>query len=261
MTQTQSDKADKFVALHQRPGVFVMPNPWDAGSAKALAGLGFEALATSSGAAAGVLGRNDGEITREESLAGASQIVAATDLPVSADLENGFGDAPESVAETIRMAAAVGLVGASIEDYSGKATDHIYDIETATRRLAAAVQAARTLPFQFTLTARAENYLHGHTDLQNTIARLQAYSAAGADVLFAPGLPDLAAVRAVCAAVDKPVNFMVAIKGRSFSVAELKAAGVKRISLASSLYRAAIRRMLAAATEVKEHGTFEYLNL
>jgi 2-methylisocitrate lyase-like PEP mutase family enzyme len=260
MTASQSDKATRFRALHQRPGAFVIPNPWDAGSARILAGLGFEALATSSGASAGILGRRDGKVTREEALAHAAAIVAATDLPVSADLEKGFGDAPAAAAETIRLAAGVGLVGGSIEDATGDRDKPLYDIAHATERVAAAVQAARALPFPFTLTARAENFLRGNPSLDDTIKRLQAFEKAGADVLFAPGLPDLAAVRAVCAAVSKPVNFMVGIKGKSFTVAELAAAGVRRISLATSLYRAAMTGLLDAAREVKDKGTFGYLD-
>jgi len=260
MTASQSDKAARFRALHQAPGVFVIPNPWDAGSARILAGLGFEALATSSGAAAGVLGRRDGNVTREEALAHARAIVAAIDLPVSADLEKGFGDAPEAAAETIRHAAAVGLVGGSIEDATGDKNRPLYDIGHAIERVAAAAQAARALAFPFTLTARAENFLRGKPDLDDTIARLLAFEKAGADVLFAPGLPDLAAVRAVCAAVSRPVNFMVGIRGKSFTVAELATAGVKRISLATSLYRAAMSGLLDAAREVKEKGTFGYLD-
>ena len=260
MTVTQSDKAVRFKALHQGPGVFVMPNPWDAGSARVLAGLGFQALATSSGASANVLGRRDGKVTREEALALARAIVAATDLPVSADLEKGFGDAPATVAETIRLAAEVGLVGGSIEDATGDKTKPLYDIGHATERVAAAAQAARALPFSFTLTARAENFLRGNPDLEDTIKRLQAFERAGADVLFAPGLPDLASVRAVCAAVSKPVNFMVGIRGKSFSVAEIEAAGVRRISLATSLYHAAMNSLLEAAREVKDKGTFGYLD-
>jgi 2-methylisocitrate lyase-like PEP mutase family enzyme len=207
-----------------------------------------------------VLGRRDGRVRREEALAHARGIVEATELPVSADLEKGFGDAPEAAAETIRLAAGVGLVGGSIEDATGDKDTPLYDIGHATERVAAAVEAARALPFPFTLTARAENFLRGNPDLDDTIRRLRAFERAGADVLFAPGLPDLAAVRAVCAAVSRPFNFMVGIKGKSFTVAELTAAGVKRISLASSLYRAAMTGLLDAAREVKERGTFGYLD-
>jgi 2-methylisocitrate lyase-like PEP mutase family enzyme len=260
MTTSQNDKATRFRALHQGPGAFVIPNPWDAGSARILAGLGFQALATSSGASAGVLGKRDGKVTREEAMAHARAIVAATELPVSADLEKGFGDAPEAAAETIRLAAQAGLVGGSIEDATGAQEKPLYDIAHATERVAAAVQAARALPFPFTVTARAENFLRGNPNLDDTIKRLQAFERAGADVLFAPGLPDLAAVRAVCAAVSKPFNFMVGIKGKSFTVAELAAAGVKRISLATSLYRAAMSGLLDAAREVKDKGTFGYLD-
>jgi 2-methylisocitrate lyase-like PEP mutase family enzyme len=259
MTTSQSDRATRFRALHQARGAFVIPNPWDAGSARILAGLGFQALATSSGACAGVLGRRDGTVTRDEALAHARAIVEATDLPVSADLEKGFGDAPAVTAETIRLAAAVGLVGASIEDATGDRGKPLYDIELATERVGAAAAAARALPFPFTLTARAENFLRGNPNLDDTIRRLQAFEKAGADVLFAPGLPDLDAVRAVCAAVSRPVNFMVGIKGKSFTVAELEAAGVRRISLATSLYRAAMTGLLDAAREVKDKGTFGYL--
>jgi 2-methylisocitrate lyase-like PEP mutase family enzyme len=260
MTVSQGDKAARFRALHQGPGAFVIPNPWDAGSARILAGLGFAALATSSGAFAGTLGRRDGQVTRAEALAHARAIVEATDLPVSADLEKGFGDAPGTAAETIRLAAEVGLVGGSIEDATGDPARPVFDIGQATARVAAAVQAARALPFPFTLTARAENFLRGNPSLDDTIARLQAFERAGADVLFAPGLPDLAAVRAVCAAVSKPVNFMVGIRGKSFTVAELEAAGVRRISLATSLYRMAMTSLLTAAREVKDRGTFGYLD-
>jgi 2-methylisocitrate lyase-like PEP mutase family enzyme len=260
MTATQIEKAERFKALHQGPGVFVIANPWDAGSARLLAGLGFPALATSSGASAGTLGRRDGQVTRDEALAQARVIATATDLPVSADLEKGFGDAPDAVAETIRQAAAAGLVGGSIEDATGEIDKPLYDLGHAAERVAAAAQAARALPFAFTLTARAENFLRGRSDLEDTIRRLQAFERAGADVLFAPGLPDLAAVRAVCAAVSKPVNFMAGIRGKSFTVAELEAAGVRRISLASSLYRAAMSGLLEAAREAKEQGTFNYLD-
>ena len=260
MTVSQSDKATRFRALHQGAEAFVIPNPWDAGSARILAGLGFQALATSSGASAGILGRRDGKVTREEALAQARGIVEATDLPVSADLEKGFGDAPAEAAETIRLAAGVGLVGGSIEDASGDKAKPLYDMGHAVERVAAAVEAARKLSFPFTLTARTENFLRGNPNLDDTIKRLQAFEKAGADVLFAPGLPDLAAVRAVCAAVSKPVNFMAGIKGKSFTVAELVAAGVKRISLATSLYRAAMSGLVDAAREVKDKGTFVYVD-
>jgi 2-methylisocitrate lyase-like PEP mutase family enzyme len=260
MTALQSDKAARFQALHRGPGAFVIPNPWDAGSARILAALGFQALATSSGAAAGVLGRRDGMVTREEAMAHARAIVVGTDLPVSADLEKGFGDAAAVVAETVRLAAGVGLVGCSIEDATGDKDKPLYDIAHATERVAAAVQAARALPFPFTLTARAENFLRGNPNLDDTIKRLQAFEKAGADVLMSPGLPDLAAVRTVCAALSKPFNFMVGIRGKSFTVAELEAAGVRRISLATSLYRAAMSGLLGAAREVKDKGTFGYID-
>ena len=259
MNPTQQDKALRFRALHAGPGAFVFPNPWDAGSARLLAGLGFEALATSSAASANTLGRRDGRVTRDEALAMARAIVLAVDLPVAADLENGFGDDPAVAAETVRLAAGVGLAGGSIEDAPGDKDQPVYAFDHAVARVAAAARAARALPFPFTLTARAENFIRNHADLGDTIKRLQAYEQAGADVLFAPGLPDLAAVRAVCAAVTKPVNFMVGIKGKSFSVAELAAAGVRRICLSTSLYRAAVTGFLAAAREVREQGTFGYL--
>ncbi|MGH7316111.1 MAG: isocitrate lyase/PEP mutase family protein [Candidatus Rokuibacteriota bacterium] len=260
MTVSQHDKAVRFRALHEAPGSFVIPNPWDAGSARILAALGFPALATSSGASAGTLGRRDGKVTREEALAHSRAIVDATDLPVAADLEKGFGDAPAAAAETIRLAASAGLVGGSIEDATGDKHKPLFDIGAATERVAAAVAAARAQSFPFMLTARTENFLRGNPDLADTIKRLQAFEQAGADVLMAPGLPDLAAVRAVCAAVKKPVNFMVGIKGRSFTVAELTAAGVKRISLATSLYRSAMSGLIDAAREVKDAGTFGYVD-
>ena len=261
MAATQTEKATRFRTLHEEgAGAFVIPNPWDPGSARVLAGLGFQALATSSGASAGILGRRDGQVPREEALAQARAIVLATDLPVSADLEKGFGDAPEAAAETIRLAAVVGLVGGSIEDATGHKDHPLYDIGHATERVAAAAEAARALPFPFLLTARAENFLRGHPDLDDTIKRLQAFERAGADVLFAPGLPDLAAVRTVCRALTKPFNFMVGIRGKSFTLAELEGAGVRRISLATSLYRAAMSGLVDAAREVKERGTFGYLD-
>jgi 2-methylisocitrate lyase-like PEP mutase family enzyme len=260
MNVTQSERANRFTGLHEATTAFVVANAWDAGSARILAGLGFQALATSSGASAGTLGRRDGAVSRDEALAQARAIAMATDLPVSADLEKGFGDTPADVAETIRLAADAGLVGGSIEDATGDTDNPLFDIDYATERVAAAAEAARALPFVFTLTARAENFIRGKPDLNDTIRRLQAFERAGADVLFAPGLPDLPAVRAVCAAVSKPVNFMAGIRGKSFTVAELEAAGVKRISLATSLYRAAMTGLLQAAREVKEHGTFDYLD-
>jgi 2-methylisocitrate lyase-like PEP mutase family enzyme len=260
MSATQKDRAARFRTLHDGPGAFVIPNPWDAGSARVLAGLGFQALATSSAASACSMGRKDGQLTRDEALAHARTIVEATDLPVSADLENGFGDAPEVVAETIRLAADAGLVGCTIEDSTSNPEKPLYDFELSVERIAAAAQAARGLPFSFMLTARAHNLLFADPSLDETIRRLQAYEKAGADVLFAPGLPDLAAVKAVCDAVSKPVNFMVGIKGKSFSVSELEAAGVRRISLATSLYRAAMNGFLEAVYEVKNEGRFGFVD-
>ena len=219
-----------------------------------------KALATSSGACAATLGRVDGKITRDEALTHARNIVAATESPVSADLEKGFGDSPRAVAETVKLAADVGLVGCSIEDATGSPDRPLYDMSLAVERIAAAVEAARGLPFPFTLTARSENYLRGNPDLDDTVRRLQAFEKAGADVLFAPALPDLAAVRTVCESLTKPLNFMVGIKGKSFTVAELAAEGVRRISLATSLYRFAMSGLVAAGREVKDAGTFGYLD-
>jgi 2-methylisocitrate lyase-like PEP mutase family enzyme len=256
---TQADKGLKFQELHRRAGAFLIPNPWDAGSARILTGLGFEALATSSAAAAAVFGRRDGKITRDDALANARAIVAATELPVSGDLENGFGSDVETVAETIRLAGVAGLVGCSIEDWS-RDSQSIYDISFAAERIAAAAEAAKSLPFKFTLMARAENFVRGKADLDDTIKRLVAYEKAGADAVAAPALPNLAAVRAVCCAVSRPVNFMVGVPGRSFSVAELVEAGVKRISFAASFYRAAATGLIKVASDVKQQGTFGYLD-
>lgn len=251
----QKRRADTFAELHDGP-TFVVANPWDAGSARILAGLGFPALATTSGGLAITLGRPDGAnlVTRDEALANVSAIAAATDLPVSADLENGFGADPATAADTIRLAAEAGAVGGSIEDATGHPDAPIHDLGLAVERVAAAVEAARALPFRFTLTARAENYLYGRPDLDDTIRRLQSYEAAGADVLYAPGLPDAATIRTVCAAVTRPVNALPA----GLSVAELSALGVRRISVGSGLARAALTGFLTAATEITTSGTFTF---
>jgi len=260
MSITQAEKANRFKALHEAPGTFVIPNPWDVGSARILAGLGFEALATSSAAAANVVGRKDHALTRAEALSHGKAIVEATDVPVSADLGNGFGDPPEVVAETVRLAAEAGLVGCTIEDASGNPSQPLYDFELAVERIAAGAEAARALSFPFMLTARAHNFLFSEPSLEETTRRLQAFEKAGADVLFAPGLPDLDSVRVVCSSISKPFNFMAGIKGKSFSVAELAAAGVKRVSLATSLYRAAMTGFLDAVQEIKTTGTFNFLD-
>lgn len=257
---TPLDKALAFRALHQRPGAFVIPNPWDAGSARLLGTLGFEALATTSAGFAFSIGRRDSEggLSRAETLANARAIVEATDLPVSADLENGFGHAPEDCAETIRAASAIGLAGGSIEDASGDDARPIYDFAQAVERVAAAVEAARSLPVPFVLTARAENFLHGRPDLDDTIRRLQAFEEAGAEVLYAPGLTSLEQIRALCASVSRPVNVVMGLVGGTFSVPQLADAGVKRISLGSSLARAALGALMRAAGEIKEKGTFSF---
>jgi 2-methylisocitrate lyase-like PEP mutase family enzyme len=254
---SQKEKAQRFRALHERPGAFVIPNVWDGGSAALMQALGFEALATSSAACAATLGKLDGEVTRDEALTHAALIVSVGACPVVADLENGFGHAPETVADTIRFAAAAGLAGGSIEDASGDPAAPIYEFAHAVDRVTAAAEEARR--HHFVLTARAENFLHDRPDLDDTVRRLQAFERAGAQVLFAPGLPDLAAVRTVCRALKKPFNFMVGIRGKSFAVSDLAAAGVKRISLSTSLYRAAMTGLLAAAREIRELGTFGYL--
>ncbi len=247
------DKAQRFRQLHE--SCFVIGNAWDAGSARILAGLGYQALATSSGAHAGTLGRRDGMVTRDEALAHAKAIVEATELPVSADFERCFADEPTAAAETIRLAAGVGLAGCSIEDAT---KDKVYDFTLAVQRVAAAAKIARS--HDVVLTARTENFLRGKPDLEDTIKRLQAYEKAGADVLMAPGLPDLESVRKVCAALSRPFNFMAGIKGKSFSVPELQAAGVKRVSLATSLWRMAMSGAIEAAREVKEKGSFGYMD-
>ena len=254
-------KAERFQALHQGP-LFIMPNPWDAGSARLLAGLGFQALATTSAGLAFALGRRDGEgsVSRDEALRNAADIVGAVDLPVSADLENGYGDTPEQAAETIRLAAEVGLVGGSIEDSTGNADAPIYDFTLSVERVAAAAEAAHALPFPFTFVGRAENFLHGRNDLDDTISRLQAYEKAGADVLFAPGLPDLASIRTVCASVMKPVNIVLGQKNTPYTVADLAAAGVRRISSGSSFARAALTGLRDASLELLGPGTMTYLD-
>jgi 2-methylisocitrate lyase-like PEP mutase family enzyme len=257
--QDQQQKAQRFRALHHGTQIFVIPNVWDGGSAALMAALGFKALATSSAACAATLGKLDGGITREEALAHSRLIASVSACPVAADLENGFGHAPETVAETIRLATATGLAGGSIEDASGDERAPIYDFGHAVERVAAAAAEAHRDASSFVLTARAENFLHDKPDLDDTVRRLQAFERAGADVLFAPGLPDLAAVRAVCGALQKPVNFMVGMRGKSFAVAELAAAGVRRISLSTSLYRAAMTGLAAAVREVKDAGTFGYV--
>ena len=257
----QSQRGAAFKALHERPGIFVVPNPWDAGSAKLLAALGFEALATTSAGLAFSLGRPDAEgaITRDETLANARAIVEATSLPVSADLENGFGDEAVECAQTIRLAAASGLVGGSIEDATGRASDPIYAFDAAVTRVRAAVAAARALSFPFTLTARAENFLFGRPDLDDTIRRLTAFADAGADVLYAPGLLTSEQVGAVVrAASPKPVNVVMGLSGAALSLDELDGLGVKRVSLGSSLARAAYGGFMRAAREVKDKGTFDF---
>jgi 2-methylisocitrate lyase-like PEP mutase family enzyme len=255
---TQIEKCRLFRMLHERPGVFVMPNPWDAGTARILTALGFEALATTSAGLAFSMGRRDGEgaVSRDEALANAMAIVEATHLPVSADLENGFGHEPEACALTIRQAAATGLAGGSIEDATGDAGRPIYDFQQAVERVAAAAEAARPLPF--VLTARAENFLHGRPDLDDTIRRLQAYAKAGAEVLYAPGLKNLETIRTLCAAVGKPVNVLAGLSGSPLTVDKLAAAGVKRISVGGALARAALGGFLRGAHEIKERGTFTF---
>ena len=256
--KTQADKAQAFRALHQRAAAFIIPNPWDVGSARLLAHLGFEALATTSMGYAFSLGRRDNTLDREQVLAHARDISSATELPVSADLENGFGDSPAIAAETIKLAAAAGVIGGSIEDATGRADHPIYEIDQAVERVRAAVEAARSLSFPFTLTARAENYLHGRPDLKDTIRRLLAYQAAGADVLYAPGLATKDDIAAVVRAVDRPVNVVMGLKGVQLSLAELSALGVKRVSVGSALSRAALGAFLRAAREMREHGTFTF---
>jgi 2-methylisocitrate lyase-like PEP mutase family enzyme len=252
----QADKARTFKALHERNKLFVIPNPWDGASAKLLAAQGFEALTTTSAGLAFVLGKPDNGVTREESLWNARLVVDNVDIPVAADLENGFGHRPEDAAETIRAAAAVGLVGGSIEDASGDPANPIYDFGLAVERVAAAAEAAHALDFPFTFVARAENYLHGRKDIDDTIRRLQAFEKAGADVLFAPGLPGIEAIRTVVQSVGKPVNVVQSAGG--ISLAELEAAGVRRVSTGGGLARVALTALKKAGEEMQATGTFSF---
>jgi 2-methylisocitrate lyase-like PEP mutase family enzyme len=257
----QTEKGRRFRALHGGPGAFVIPNPWDAGTAKILAAMGFAALTTTSAGLAFSLGRADGAglISRDETLANAKAIADATDLPVAADLENGFGDSPEAAAETIRLAGEVaGLVGGSIEDATGDPENPIYELNHAVERIAAAAQAARALPFPFVLVARAENFLHGRPNLDDTIARLQAFEKAGADALYAPGVARAEDIRAICESVTKPVNVVMGLRGAALSVAELSELGVRRVSLGSTLSRAALGAFMRAAREIAQKGTFGF---
>lgn len=261
MDSQQLLKAQTFKALHERDGAFVMPNPWDAGSAKLLASMGFEALATTSAGLAFTLGRPDAEgaISRDDTLANVADIVAATSLPVAADLENCFSDNPEGCAQTLLKAAAAGIVGGSIEDASGRADHPIYDFDLAVERVRASVAAVRSLPFPFMLTARAENLLNGRMDFADTLRRLEAYADAGADVLYAPGLRTREEVIAVVRAVaPRPVNILMGLGGVTLSVADLSECGVKRISVGSSLARAAFGGLYRAAEEIRNYGTFNY---
>ena len=254
---TQIEKAERFRGLHAS-GTFVIPNPWDAGTAKILTSLGFDALATTSSGAAYALGRVDGTMSRDEALANAAAIAAATHLPVSADLENLYAHAPDIAAATIPSAAAAGLVGCSIEDSTGDPANPIYPFDVAVARVEAAVAAARALPFPFTLTARSENFLHGRPDLDDTLKRLKAYAAAGADVIYAPGLGDIAQIKAVVSATTKPVNVLVSSGNAHLTVADLAAVGVRRISIGGALSRAALGAFTTAAEEIKNKGTFTY---
>ena len=256
--RTQEEKGSIFRALHERESAFIIPNPWDVGTARLLAHLGFEALATTSAGFAFSIGQRDNTVGRDKMMSHVRDIVAATDLPVSADLENGFGDDPETVAETIRLAAAAGLVGGSIEDSTTRRDDPIYELERAAERVRAAADVARALPFAFTLTARAENYLFGRRDLNDTIKRLQAYQEAGADVLYAPGLASREDIAAVVSSLDRPVNVLMGLAGVGLSLAELSEIGVRRVSVGSVLSRVALGAFLRAAQEMRDHGTFTF---
>jgi len=255
---TQLEKAEGFRALHRKPQAFVIPNPWDLGSARLLAGMGFDALATSSAGAAFAMGLRDGAMGRDAMMQHIAAIAAAADLPVSADLENGFGDAPEETARTIRMAAEAGACGGSIEDATGRTEEPIYMRELAVERVRAAVEAAHSLPFPFTLTARCENFLHDRKDLDDTIARLQAYQEAGADVLYAPGLTTEEQIATVVRSIDRPLNVLVGLKGMQLTTAKATELGVRRLSVGSGLARAAYGAFFAAAKAMRENGTFSF---
>jgi 2-methylisocitrate lyase-like PEP mutase family enzyme len=254
-------KGEAFRALHARQHPFLVPNPWDVGTARMLQALGFEALATTSAGLAFSLGRPDGRrrVSRQETIAHAAAIAAAVDIPVTADLENGFGDTPEAVHHTILLAGEAGLAGGSIEDATGLPEPAVYDHGLAVERVAAAVEAARSLPGPFTLTARAENFIAGRPDLDDTLRRLQDYAKTGADVLYAPGLPDLDAIAAVCAAVGKPVNVLVGAAGSFHDVDALAAVGVRRVSVGAALARTALGAFLEAARDLRERGSAERL--
>ncbi len=252
---TQAEKVAAFRALHARPGAFVLPNPWDVGTAVLLARLGFEALATTSAGYAFTIGKRDNAVGREPMLAHVAAIVAATDLPVNADLENGFGHDPKTVAETMRRAAATGIAGGSIEDATGRADDPIYARDLAVDRVRAAVGAVRALQVPFVVTARAENFIVGRPDLADTIARLQAYQEAGADVLYAPGLTTAEEIGAVVRSVDRPVNVLMGRAGQALDVAALAALGVKRVSVGSALSRTALGAFLRAARALRDRGS------
>jgi 2-methylisocitrate lyase-like PEP mutase family enzyme len=259
--RTQAERAQLFRALHERSGIFIMPNPWDAGTAKLFASLGFEALATTSLGFSSSRGCVDGtlSISREELIANCREIASATELPVNADLENGYADDPEEAATIIRLAADAGIVGGSIEDATGDPARPIYDFDLAVERVAAAARAAHSLPFPFTLTARAENYLHGRPDLDDTIRRLQAFATAGADVLYAPGLRDLETIRRVVAAVQKPVNVVMSSADPEITAQQLADAGVKRISVGGALSRLAFAAVRDAAVAMRDAGTFRWV--
>jgi 2-methylisocitrate lyase-like PEP mutase family enzyme len=247
-----------FRDLHLQQEAFVIPNPWDVGTARILASMGFAALATTSAGMAFSMGLCEGQASRQDVLAHCHTIVNATPLPVSADLEHGFGDNPQSAADTIIAAAGTGLAGASLEDHTGNPDSPIYDFGLAVERIAAAAEAARSLPGDFVLTARCENLLWGRNDLDDTIRRLQAFEKAGADVLYAPGLRDLETIRTVCSSLSKPVNIVMGMPGATFSVADLSAAGVKRISVGSALARLAFGAFVSGAREIADHGSFGF---